>query len=324
MKKFILLSIAIIITLSGCSQSQSKVKDVKTISSISSDDEIYIMCGKIETNEKVDVSSKILGRISKITVDVGSKVKEGDPIIYLNTDDLKSQVDQAEAGVNTAKANADKAKQGSRPEQIASAKATLESANQNYDTAEKNYDRQQKLVKSGSTPEVNVEQAQQTLSTAKSQYETAEQNLTMLEKGPTQADINAADASVKQAQTSVDTANTALKNGIITSPISGTVSVKNTNTGEIASPGSELVSIVNSDVLYVNAYMPSRFLADIKQGQTVDIKVPDIKNKLFHGEVSVIDSSISNQSDNVLVKVTLKDTDTALKTGMFAEIGYKK
>ncbi|WP_190285343.1 efflux RND transporter periplasmic adaptor subunit [Clostridium sp. JN-1] len=322
MKKIILLVTASILLISGCSSNQNN-KSVNLNKNTASNSSVYIMCGKIASNEKVDVSSKISAKISKLNVDIGTTVKEGDPLVYLDTADLTAQVNQAQAGVDAAKANLAKIESGSRPEQIASAKAEVEGAKEAYDVSQKNYDRQSKLLQGGGTAQINVDEASEALASAKAKYESAEQNLLMIQNGPTQNEVSAAEASVKQAESAEDVAKTQLKNGVITSPISGTVVEKNTSNGQIASPGSPLISIINNSNLYINAYMPSEFLGQIKEGQDVDVKISNIDDKVFHGQISVIDSSVSKQSNNILVKVTLKDTDSRLKIGMFSEIGYK-
>lgn len=324
MKKIKLLTVVSILLLliSGCSSKQSTGNTNKKNKTVP-DSIVYIMCGKISSNEKVNVSSKISAKVSKLNVDIGSKVKAGDPLVYLDTDDLNAQVNQAQAGVDVAKASLDKIKSGSRPEQISSAKAEVDGAKGAYDVSQKNYDRQNKLLKGGSAPQASVDEARHALALAKAKYESAQQNLLMLQNGPTQSEIAAAEASVRQAEAAEETCKTQLKNGVITSPISGTVVYKNTNNGQIVSPGNTIISVVNNSNLYVNAYMPSEFSGKIKEGQDVEVKISNIDDKLFHGQVSVIDSSINSQSDNILVKVTLKDTDPRLKIGMFAEIGYK-
>lgn len=118
-------------------------------------------------------------------------------------------------------------------------------------------------------------------------------------------------------------AQTALNNTVIAAPISGVVSAKNINVGEMASANTTLLSIVNSSGLCVNAYAPLAIVDQIKEGQSVVVKVSEIPNKQFEGKIATINTKLNSQSRNVLVKVSLLNSDSVLKPGMFAEIGLK-
>ena len=205
----------------------------------------YIMAGKIEANDQVNIASKISARVSEVLVDIGSNVNQGDTIIKLDTKDLQAQVDQAQAAVNTANATLTNAMSSTRPEQIAQAQATLDNATESYEVAKKNYDRTKTLVEAEANTQQQLETAEQQLVAAESQQKSAQEQLNMLKNGATETSIDVYKAQVEQAEAALKTAQTALSNGTITSPISGVVNAKNINVGEMASPSTTLVSISN-------------------------------------------------------------------------------
>lgn len=326
MRKTLFCLIAVVF-LSGCSSSVSTNANNSvqaTKNTQQSTNTQYIMGGKIQANEEANIGSKISARVSEITVDVGSKVNQGDTIIKLDTKDLQAQVDQAQAAVNTAKANLANATSGTRPEQIAQAQASLDSAFQSYEVTKKNYDRTKALVDAGAEAQQQLDLAQQQLAAAEAQYKTAQEQLNMLKNGPTQSSIEVYQAQVNQAEAALKVAQTALSNTTITAPISGEVSAKNINVGEMASTSATLLSIVNPSGLCVNAYAPLEVVDQLKEGQDVVVKVSEIPDKQFEGKITVINSKLNSQSRNVLVKVALSDPNSLLKSGMFAEVGLKK
>lgn len=284
----------------------------------------YLMGGKIQANEEANIGSKISAKVSQVLVDVGSKVNQGDVIIKLDTQDLQAQVDKAQAAVNTAKANLANAQNATRPEQITSSQATLDSANESYEVNKRNYDRTKALVDSGAAAQQQLDLASQQLAAADAAKKSAEQQLAILKNGPTQASINVFEAQVSQAEADLKVAQASLNNATITAPISGVVSAKNINVGEMASTSNTLVSIVNDSGLYVNAYAPFEIVDQLKEGQSVTVKVSELPDKQFEGKIAVINSKLNAQSRNVLVKVTLEDPNSVLKSGMFTEIGLKK
>ncbi len=329
MKKTILLSLVVAIFLTGCSSTNNantnkNVQVQATKATVKASSNGYIMAGKIAANEEANVTSKISAKVSEISVDIGSKVNQGDVIIKLDTQDLQAQVDKAQATVNTTKANLTNAQNMTRPEQIAVAQAALDNANQTYQTVQKDYDRVQSLVKSGAAAQQQLDLAKQQLVSAQSQYKTAQEQLTMLNNGPTSTSIDVYRAQVNEAEAGLKIAQTALNNATITAPISGVVNAKNINVGEISSTDKTLVSISNSGALCVNAYAPLEIVNDLKEGQSVVVKVSEVPDKEFEGKITVINSKLISQSRDVLVKISVSDSSSLLKPGMFAEVGLKK
>ncbi len=322
MKKAILFSLAIAIFLTGCGSTNTTSKNIKNINQSTSDQ--FLMGGKISTNEQANITSKVSAKISEISVDLGSKVNEGDVIIKLDTKDLQGQVDQAQAALNTANANLTNAQNSTRPEQVAEAQASVSSASQSYETIKKNYDRVQALVNAGAATQQELDSVNQQLAIADAQLKTAQEQLAMLNNGPTKSAIDVYKAQVNQAEAALKTAQTAVSNATITAPISGVVNARNVNVGDTPSTDKILLSIINSSNLYVNAYAPLDIVNQIKEGQEVVAKISEIPDKQFKGKIVVINSNLNSESRDILVKVSLIDKDSELKPGMFAEIGLKK
>jgi Multidrug resistance efflux pump len=326
-KTALLISLILGMMLSGCNASNNAnvtniIQDKKNIQEETKTK--YIMAGKIDSSDQLNISSKISARVSEVLVDVGSKVNAGDVIIKLDTQELQAQVDQAQAAVNTANASLANAMNTSRPEQIAQAQASLDSAVESYNVASKNYERVKILFDQGSNTQQQLESAHQQLVGAESQKKSSEEQLNMLKNGSTESAIGVYKAQVAQSEAALKTAQTALSNGSITSPISGVVNSKSINVGEMASPGSVLASISNPDALVVNAYAPLDIIDQLKEGQEVAVKVSEIENTEFNGRITVINSKLNSQSRNVLVKISLLNPNSQLKPGMFTEVGLKE
>jgi RND family efflux transporter MFP subunit len=281
MKKMIWLFVVIIL-LTACSPAGLKTQEKEMNQELPVHKEIFIMAGKIETEEKADIASKITAKVLDIGVDVGSTVKKGDTLITLNSSDLEAQVAQAQAGISHAQ-------------------AALGGAKAHYDNAKAVLERNQQLFTAGAVSQSQLDQFQTALTAS-------------------EAALNASQSQVNQAQAALELAQTQLNNATIVSPISGSIGAKNMNPGELAVAGQPLVTVVNPDSLIINAYLPSAYLSEIKAGQQVLIKVSEVPDKVFHGEISMIGSALDAKNKNISVRVKLKEHDAALKPGMFAEI----
>jgi HlyD family secretion protein len=324
MKRIIPIVLLLILFFSGCGQSGKPSATDASSQSAAPVQEVYIMAGKIDARDQSAVTTKISAKVAQILVDVGSQVKQGEPVIILETNELKAQVNQAEAAVLTAQANLNNTMAGSRPEQIAQARAALDSAQKNYENSKNNFNRIQDIYNLKGVSRQQFETAQTQLAAAEAQNKSAQEQLEIIKQGATRETIMILEKQVQQARAALEVTKTQLDNGTIAAPLSGTVTAKNINVGELASPGDTLVSIVNNEALYVNAYLPASMSGQVKQGQQVIVKVSEIPEKKFDGEITVMNGVINSLSKNILVKVAFKLPDQALKPGMFAEIALKK
>jgi len=313
-----------ILLFSGCGQSDKPLATDVSNQSAASSKEIYIMAGKIDARDQAAVTTKISAKVAQILVDVGSQVKQGDPVIILDANEIQAQVRQSEAVVLTAQANLDNTLAGSRPEQIVQAQAALDSAEKNYDNSKNNFNRMQDIYNLKGVSRQQFETVQTQLAAAEAQYKSSQEQLEILKQGATKETIAILEKQVQQTRAALEVTKTQLNNGTIVAPLSGIVTAKNINMGELASPGATLVSIVNDKDLYINAYLPASMIGQVKKGQQVIVKVSEIPEKKFDGEVTVMNAVINSLSTNILVKVAFKIPDQALKPGMFAEIALKK
>ncbi|WPC40290.1 HlyD family secretion protein [Clostridium sp. JS66] len=321
MKKVIFILVFSLL-LGGCSSAKTEVGENYKAQAAAR--EVFIFAGKIQSNDSINLASKIAPtKVSKVAINVGSKVNAGDPIIYLDTTDLDQQVKQAEAKVNTAMAGLSKVKSSARPEDIAIAEAKISSDDKALQNTESSYNRVKQLYDKGYETKQNMEQIEAALTAAKNTLTSDNENLSKLKNGSTQQDIVTSQAAVDEAQTLVDSYKTQLSNGVIKSPISGVVSICNIHEGEIAATGANLVTVVNNDELYIDGYVPEDMLSEIKIGQAVIIKPSNMPEKRFKGEISVI-NPMMNSNDKNVVRVTVKDESHILKTGMIAQIGFSK
>lgn len=125
----------------------------------------------------------------------------------------------------------------------------------------------------------------------------------------------------KQAQASFEQAKSQYENGTLISPIDGIITSVNINAGELAFPNMTLLTIININNIYINAYIPESMLYMVKPNMKVKVRILDNQ---FDGKISVIDPVIDPKSKNSLVKVKIDDFDPMIKPGMFVLIGIEK
>ncbi len=180
--------------------------------------------GDVKAVSQVAVLPKATGRLEKLLVDVGSKVKKGDAIASLDASSLKVQVAQAKANLAAAQARLANMQAGSRDEQVGQARAALEAAQAKANTAHKGATDAQlagaqtavdqaaanlqsaqarlQLVKQGPT-QTQWWQALSAVDTARANMKSAEAKLADVKAGAKAADLQSAEAAVESARASL-------------------------------------------------------------------------------------------------------------------------
>jgi HlyD family secretion protein len=102
--------------------------------------------GYIVAHHKIQLASKVVGKVAWIGVEKGDKVTQGQVIVRLEDDEYRAQLQQAQGQLAALEARLKELRNGSRPEEIAVAKANLDSARADLANARINLDRTRKLV----------------------------------------------------------------------------------------------------------------------------------------------------------------------------------
>ena len=268
-----------------------------------------VVSGKVEALVSANVISKISGKVAEITVDVGSTVNAGDLLVRLDADEMAAAVQLAEASLQ-------KTRESDLPSLRNQAQANLTSAEATYKNAEAEYERSKALLSGSVISRQAFDQVEKSYLLAKSAYDSAKSNLDIVENSTIPDTIRQAEAQLAQAR-----ANYA--NSIITSPISGVVTARNINPGELAGSNNSVVSLVNLDKVVVRADVGENFINTMKDGSEVALKVSAASAASFKGTVTNIALAANPVTKAYPVKIEIPNPEHVLKPGMFAEAELK-
>ena len=133
-----------------------------------------------------------------------------------------------------------------------------------------------------------------------------------------QSNVAALESQVAALDAGVVTAQRALENATVRSPIAGTVSSRAVEPGQAVQPGTALFSIVDLSVMDVQASAPLSATALLKPGQRVDVAVEGIPGQVFEGRVDRINPVAIENTRSISVYVSLENPDNLFRGGMFA------
>ena len=132
--------------------------------------------GYIVAHHKINLNSKVTGRVKWIGVEKGDKVKEGQVLVRLEDDEFRAQYEQARGAAENARAYLEELQNGSRPEEIQQAQHNLDEARATLANDKITLDRTRGLVTEGVL-------SKQALDDATAKFEADQQRVNSLDKG---------------------------------------------------------------------------------------------------------------------------------------------
>ncbi|ARK09328.1 HlyD family secretion protein [Fibrivirga algicola] len=263
------------------------------------------------------VIPKAGGYVKAIRFKDNQFVKEGDTLVVLDDADYRIRVAQAEAAlqsamasagvtrssVNVASATIQSSQAGVQTarNQVATAQANVTAAQARARRANQDFERYSRLLAEKTIPQqqfdaIQAERdaAQAQLLAAQAQLQTAQAQVnaagtqtgvTSSQRRVTEGQISVAQATVKQRQTELDMANLQLSYTVVRAPISGIVSKRSVQVGQLVQPGQALCSVVGNSTLWVTANFKETQLKEMKPGQPVEIDVDAFDGQKLIGHV---------------------------------------
>jgi len=288
--------------------------------------------GTVEATQ-YNLQAEVGGQVLQVKVAEGDLLRPGDLVAVLETSGMQHQVDQALAAVANAKAQLQELQKGARPEQLAQArenvrqaKAAVEGAQENLVYRQRNLQRVQELFSEGAVTQQQVDDAQAQVDAAAAQLASLEaqaraatEQLRLLENGATAEAIAAAKANVAQAEAALAAAQSQVEKAEIRALVAGRVVHRHLNPGEMAVPGSVVVTLADLNDLWVKVYLPERDLAKVKLGQKAKLKSAAYPDQTFTGKVVFIAQEAEFTPKNIATKEAKEDTVFAVKVQIKAD-----
>ncbi len=182
--------------------------------------------------------------------------------------------------------------------------------------------------------------AQAGVTAARAQLDQAQAALDLLQAGAREQEIALLEANVVQAEAFLSSAKAALRvldaqlaRLKLIAPVGGIVLERTVHAGELAAPGSPLLTVANLDEMMLTVYVPQADLGQVSLEQHVEVTV-DAYPDSFSGVVSHIASraeftpkNVQTQEERVhmvfAVKVRLENAEHRLKPGMPADAAFR-
>jgi HlyD family secretion protein len=295
--------------------------------------------GHVEATE-VQTAADVGGRILELRVAEGDRIEANAVIARLDSEDITLQIARTRADRAAALAQLRLLEAGSRAEDIRQARAQVDAAiadgaavEAEVKAAQLDFDRYQALlaanagsVKQRDDAQARVDTAQARQRAAQDRVRSARETLARLEAGTRPEEIQAARARVEAADAQIAVLEKSLRDANVTSPISGIVTQKLVDTGEIVARGTPLVVITDLDNAWANLFVPEPMIPRVALGQPAAV-FTDAGGAGIEGKVTFISPRAEFTPRNVQtaeersklvyrIKVSVDNRAGTLKLGM--------
>ncbi|HSG47637.1 MAG TPA: efflux RND transporter periplasmic adaptor subunit [Longimicrobiales bacterium] len=254
--------------------------------------------GTVEATE-ADLGFQLAGRLVDLRVREGDAVAAGDTLALLDASELRAGLEAAEAQASAARARLREMESGSRPQEVAAARAALAAAQENEAQARREAERARRLHDGGALSRQALEQAETRLEAARATATQARETLALVEEGPRTEAIAAQRAVVEQAAAAAARTGAALDQTVLVAPGSGVVTVRHREPGEILSPGSPVVTVMDPGDRWVRIYVREDRLGLVSLGAPAEIRIDAFPDRVFQGEVVFVGSEAEFTPRNV-------------------------
>ncbi|MBZ5529886.1 MAG: efflux RND transporter periplasmic adaptor subunit [Acidobacteriia bacterium] len=298
-KKKIALIVVVIVAAAAVvgftvSQTQKNVVTVQTGKVIKQDvASVVTASGEIKPKTFVNVGANAMGRITRLFVKEGDKVKKGQVLAQLENVQSSADVDQMKATLGQAQTDLI-----SQQAALNTARAQLNSSSATLAQAKLEFTRAQGLYKDQLIAKADYD-------AKKAAYDVAEAVVAQDQARVAQnvAQVDSSRARVTQARASLTRVNDVLSKTTYTAPYDGVVTNLPVHEGETVvmgiqnSPGSTLMTVADMAVITAEVHVDETDIVNVALGQTAEVTIDAIPNKTFKGVVTEI-------GDNAIIRST--------------------
>jgi RND family efflux transporter MFP subunit len=278
--------------------------------------------GNIQAEQRVTITSEIRGKIARIAVEEGMRVKTGDLIAQIDSREYELTLEKFRADLSGSQNEYKKAQGGLRPEDKERLDAQTRAAQSSLDLAQIELKRTKKLVEEKvvsqsalDSAEDKVRQAQEGLIASQ-----AEQTAGMTSRTE---DIEKLESEMQAIRKQVAVAELNLSKVNIVAPFEGVIIAKEIERGAIADSGMVIVRMIGSSRLKAVLEMPQSYRNKLKEIKTAQFYAKELGVKFeYHSNLSRLVRVIPDGnifSGNIKVQIDLPDPNPAMFPGLTLE-----
>ena len=288
--------------------------------------------GYIVAHHKINVNSKVTGRVAWIGVEKGDQVKEGQVLVRLEDEEFRAQYEQAKGAADNARAYLQELQNGSRPEEIQQARHNLDEARATLMNDQITLNRTRELAEGGVVSKQNLDDATARFNADQERVNSLQKAFELAQIGPRAEEIARAKGALQQADGAEAYAKSMLDATLIRAPVSGTILERTAEKGELITaqfassaeggPQGSVVALADLKDLQVELDIAQDDFSKLGPKQKSIVTVDAYPDRKYDGEIHEISPEANRQKATVQVKVQILNPDEYLRPEMNATVKF--
>lgn len=135
--------------------------------------------------------------------------------------------------------------------------------------------------------------------------------------GASQQELDNARLQLTLAETNLKTLQ---ENTLLLSPISGIVSARNYDDGDMYNGQQPILTVMQINPVLLKINVSETFFSKVKQGMKVDVTLDVYEKESFRGKVSLVYPTIDERTRTFGVEIKLDNPNSKVRPGMFARV----
>jgi len=260
----------------------------------------------------VSLRSQVEARLLALNLDLGDKVNQGENVGLLDDAILLTSLKQSEAELAALGSEVARAKT-----QVSNARAEVERARLELVQAQADSKRQQQLFQAGAIAQQTAEQARTAAKTAAQSLRASEDSVRTEQQA-----VAAAQGRVIAQQAVVAQFKERRSYARLISPITGVITQRVTEPGNLLQPGNEVLQIADFSRVKVVVQVSELELSQIQVGQSVQVSLDAFPNESLMGRVTRISPVADATARLIPVEVVIPNSDNKIGSGLLARVKF--
>jgi membrane fusion protein (multidrug efflux system) len=135
-----------------------------------------------------------------------------------------------------------------------------------------------------------------------------------------QAELDTAEATLKQTKASADAIRTTIEKKTIRAPFAGSLGIRLVNLGQYLEAGKPIVSLQSLSPVYADFSLPQQELARLKIGMRVRVTTDAYPDRPFEGTLTALNPDLDASTRSVGLQASFDNPEQLLRPGMFAHV----
>jgi HlyD family secretion protein len=269
-------------------------------------------------SEEIRVSAQIGGRLDRVLVEEGDRVKPGAVLAVIDNRDFRARVASAEADLRLREAEHRRVVNGARPQEREEAAAAVVEADAIMQHALTEQTRQHDLFAGGVSSRADADAADRVARVARARVDAARQRRDLINADAREEDRARAESEISLARARLDEARAQYDKTFIRSPIDGVVLRRLRQAGESVSTqfDSPVVTLANDRVRRVRVDVDETDVAGVAVGQSAYVTADAFGDRRFLGRVVRVGQSLGRKNvrtDSPTERVDTKVLETLVE-----------